>query len=116
MKGEVLIEFRNRKLNVYFDYSHDPGVHTYSNGDPGHPPHTEFQINLVENEKGVDLQPLLDRFDKMHETKEGIWEELSTAVLESEEFDAWDSEDDEDCEPDDFEPDGDWTHEWFDGT
>lgn len=43
--------FESRKLTdvvIYFEYSHDPGVRTFSNGDPGYPPDTNWEVTKIE--------------------------------------------------------------------
>lgn len=41
-KSEAFPEFI-----VHFCYTHDPGVHTFRNGDPGYPPSTDWEITDV---------------------------------------------------------------------
>jgi hypothetical protein len=59
-------------LEITGTVDHDPGVHTYSNGDPGYPPSTdvcdidiegvddedEFSMLLEENEKPAEWKAL----------------------------------------------------------
>lgn len=58
------IIWNNAELEVRFDFTPgDPGVHTYSNGDPGYPPSPEeFIINAVLY-KDIDVIDLFDDDD-----------------------------------------------------
>ena len=58
------ITWNNAEIDVSFDYEEgDPGVHTYSNGDPGYPPSPpEFIITSVDF-KGIDVTDLFDDDD-----------------------------------------------------
>jgi hypothetical protein len=55
VKSQVVLDI-NLKLAVQYQYSHDPGVRTFRNGDPGYPPTTEIDIEHVfivgEDERG----------------------------------------------------------------
>lgn len=59
---------------IEFKYSYDPGVHTYSNGDPGYPPNEESEIERITttNEEGAEIEVEFDSLDK--ETQDGIME------------------------------------------
>jgi hypothetical protein len=56
---------------------HDPGVHTYPNGDPGYPPYTEIEDMKIFYD-GVDITKVIDVFD-LHE----VWEDI---ILENVEY------------------------------
>lgn len=99
-----LSKFRERSVHVTFDYSYDAGVHTLSNGDPGNPPSEEFEITEVTDDKGNDLNPLLERYDKMFEDQGAdIYGEMQTAVFEDSEFQASVEPDDDFDPPEDFD-------------
>jgi hypothetical protein len=78
-----IISFKKALLEVEYYYQPgDPGVHTYANGDPGHPPTppevdiTSVQwIKEIEGKKReyVNIDDLLDERD---------WDEIYDAVYE----------------------------------
>jgi hypothetical protein len=63
------------KLSVDYEYSYDPGVHTYPNGDPGYPPNEEIEIVSITTEG--DIQPLLNNYSKTQEIIDKIREKIS---------------------------------------
>ena len=50
MKSSTTVEYKGAELEVMFYYTPgDPGVYTYSNGDPGYPPSPpELEIYKIE--------------------------------------------------------------------
>lgn len=59
------------EITVGYDYSFVRGVHTYSNGDPGHPDEEDFNITSIEVDD-EDFTPVLDRIDKISERKKNF--------------------------------------------
>jgi len=45
------------ELSVDFDWWHDPGVHTFSNGDPGYPPDGGTEFTAYEMADGSEIPP-----------------------------------------------------------
>jgi hypothetical protein len=43
----ITIDVLGVKVDVDFNYHYDPGVWTYSNGDPGYPASEELNINSI---------------------------------------------------------------------
>jgi hypothetical protein len=69
MRTTETISFKEADLHVTFDfYKGDPGVHTYSNGDPGYPP-TDDDIEIISVEIGpYDVTDLVEcYFDEITE-------------------------------------------------
>lgn len=88
----IEINFKERNLEVDYTYSHDPGIHTFPNGDPGTPSTTEFEIIAVRDEEGKDFMPILNRYESIWPItnpsepfafRTGIITELENEVLEA---------------------------------
>jgi len=71
----LIINLSGIKLSVDYEYSYNPGVHTYPNGDPGYPPNEEIQIIKVITDG--DIQLLLDFYTKTDEITNIIKEKIS---------------------------------------
>ena len=56
----ILVNIQGVELVVDYKYYYDPGVYTYSNGDPGYPPYEELEILHV-NHREVDIYNLLSQ-------------------------------------------------------
>lgn len=69
------IKVKGIPIEVEFNYSYDPGVHTYSNGDPGYPPSEELDI-ISAYIGGVEINNLLD----YTEFEEDLFEELGNYI------------------------------------
>lgn len=88
---EVSIKLGSITLEIegYYD-SGDPGVYTYSNGDPGYPPtDPSFTIDCIKF-KGLDISDVIDSMNdvamlllKRQDSKvyEDIWMHLEELVL-----------------------------------
>jgi len=71
----LTINLSGIQLSIDYEYSYDPGVHTYSNGDPGYSPNEEIQIIKVTTNE--DIQLLLDFYTKTDEITNIIEEKIS---------------------------------------
>lgn len=67
-------------LEVEYEYSYDPGVHTYPNGDPGYPEYEEINIESIKC-KG-DLYDILCNYVKTQDLIDEI--ELKISIQERE--------------------------------
>jgi hypothetical protein len=60
MKGEITY----KGMVIEYDYSYDPGVHTFSNGDPGYPPSEELVIESITRD-GKEVELSFEEIDKI---------------------------------------------------
>lgn len=65
------IKVKGIPIEVEFNYSYDPGVHTYSNGDPGYPPSEELDI-ISAHIGGVEINNLLDYTEFEEDLFDGV--------------------------------------------
>ena len=65
-------------LEVEYNYVYDPGVHTYSNGDPGYPEYEEIDIQNIKCEG--DIFELLLNYTKTQD----IIDEIELKISEYE--------------------------------
>ena len=71
-------------LKVYYDYDYTPAVHTLSNGDPGYPSESDFEITSVE----LDGEDVTEEISKCE-----CWDDLYAQASDDPEEDEYDPED-----------------------
>lgn len=60
------------EVEVTIRVDHDPGVHTYRNGDPGYPPSTDITLVNWQKKPGMEWlneELLWDEVDKIDESE-----------------------------------------------
>ena len=69
---------KNISLLVLYEYSYDPGVYVYKNGDPGYPSNEEIEIKSIQfiNED-ADLLSVLDYYNKCQDVIDEIEVKIS---------------------------------------
>ena len=68
-------------LEIEYEYSYDPGVHTYPNGDPGYPEYEEITITKIKCEG--DFYDLLLNYAKTQDLLDEIESKISTYERDS---------------------------------
>jgi len=77
---KTTVEYRGLVLDIDYYYSHDPGVWTYANGDPGYPAYTECEIRTIK----IGNQDASEFFMEYLET-EGMFDEILELIIKQHE-------------------------------